>query len=148
MEIEEMAEQDCRAMLARTHIARLACAQNNQPYVVPTCLYFDGGQALYCYTALGQKIEWMRRNPLVCLEMDEITTPRQWVSLIVFGHYEELPDAPEYAAAREVGLQLFEEHAAWWEPASVPLPGHERRARVAFRIHIAHMTGRRTMPRP
>lgn len=148
MVIEEMTERDCHAMLARTHIARLGCAQNDQPYVVPTCLYFDGGEALYCCTTLGQKIEWMRQNPLVCLQMDEVTTQRQWVSLIVFGRYEELPHTPQYEAARQVAERLFVRHVAWWEPASVPLTGHEQRPRIAFRIHIADMTGRRAMLSP
>ena len=148
MVIEEMTEEDCRAMLARTHIARLGCAQNNQPYVVPTCLHFDGREALYCGTTLGQKIEWMRQNPLVCLQMDEVITQQQWLSLIVFGRYEELPRTNEYEAERQMAEGLFQRHAAWWEPASVPLTGHPLRPRITFRIDIARMTGRRAKVSP
>ena len=142
MVIEEMTEEDCRAMLARTHIARLGCAQNNQPYVVPVSLYFDGHEGLYCPTTLGQKIEWMRQNPLVCVQMDEVITERHWLSLIVFGRYEELPHTDEYEADRRTAEGLFVRHSAWWEPASVPLTGHEQRPRITFRINIARMTGR------
>ena len=31
MVIEEMTKHECDAMLLRTHVARLACAWNNQP---------------------------------------------------------------------------------------------------------------------
>ena len=75
MVIQEMTEQECRAMLARTNVARLACAQNNQPYIIPIHVDLDG-EFLYGYATLGQKIEWMRQNPLVCLEIDELMTAR------------------------------------------------------------------------
>ena len=94
MLIQAMTVEECWAMLARNNIARLACARDNQPYIVPLRVDLDG-QFLYGYTALGRKIEWMRTNPLVCLECEEVTTDRVWASLIVFGHYEELPHIPE-----------------------------------------------------
>ena len=149
MVIEEMTEEDCRAMLARTHVARLGCAQNNQPYVVPISVYFDGRDALYCPTTLGQKIEWMRHNPLVCVQMDEVITQWHWLSLIVFGRYEELPNTYEYEAERQIAEGLFVAHGVWWEPASVPLAGgHEQHLRITFRINIARMTGRRAQVSP
>jgi nitroimidazol reductase NimA-like FMN-containing flavoprotein (pyridoxamine 5'-phosphate oxidase superfamily) len=105
-----------------------------------------GGDCLYGYATLGQKIEWMRENPLVCLEIDEVITPGHWTSVVVFGRYQELPHTPEYEAARRVAESLFQKHPAWWEPASVPLAGHERRTPIVFRIQIGGMTGRRVAP--
>ena len=99
MVIQEMTERECRAMLAGTNVARLACARNNQPYIVPIHVDLDG-EFLYGYATLGQKIEWMRQNPLVCLEIDELITHGQWASVVVFGHYEELPHTPEYEGSR------------------------------------------------
>ena len=103
---------------------------------------------LYGYTALGRKIEWMRTNPLVCLECEEVTTDRVLASLIVFGHYEELPHIPGNEDARRVADRLFQRHPMWWEPATVPLGGHERRPPIVFRIHIDSFTGRRTIYEP
>jgi uncharacterized protein len=130
MVIHEMTEEECRAMLARRHVARLACARNNQPYIVP--FHFDlDDECLYGFATLGQKIEWMRQNPLVCLEIDELTTKGQWESVVVFGQYEELPHAPQYEGAREVAQRLFQNHPMWWEPASIPLATHEPAASSA-----------------
>ena len=64
MLIHEMAEVECRSALERANISRLGCALDNQPYVVPINVAFDG-HFLYGFTTLGQKIEWMRSNPLV-----------------------------------------------------------------------------------
>jgi uncharacterized protein len=145
MVIQEMTEHECRVMLAGTNIARLACAHDNQPYIIPIHVDLDG-DFLYCYATLGQKIEWMRQNPLVCLEVDEVRTHGQWASLVVLGHYEELPPTPQYEGPRSVAERLFERHPVWWEPASVPLADHEHRTRIVFRIHLGRVTGRRSAP--
>ena len=76
MVIEEMTDRECRAMLTKTNLGRLACALNNQPYIVPIHIDFYDAY-LYGFATLGQKIEWMRQNPLVCLEFDEITSRTQ-----------------------------------------------------------------------
>ena len=142
MVIQEMTEQECRAMLAGTNVARLACARNNQPYIVPIHVDLDR-EFLYSFATQGLKIDWMRQNPLVCLEIDELSPQTHWASVVVFGRYEELPHQPEYEDLRRVAQQLFERHPMWWQPASVPLAGHEQRAPVAFRIRIDRLTGRR-----
>jgi len=144
MLIQAMTEPECWAMLGRNRIARLACALDNQPYIVPLRLDLNG-DSLYGYATLGQKIEWMRTNPLVCVECEESVSDRQWSSVIVRGRYEELPNTPEYAIARGVAERLFHKHPMWWEPATVPLGNSARRAPIAFRIHVDGLTGRRTV---
>jgi nitroimidazol reductase NimA-like FMN-containing flavoprotein (pyridoxamine 5'-phosphate oxidase superfamily) len=142
MVIHEMTEQECREVLAGSTVARLACARNNQPYIVP--LHVDlGGEFLYGYATLGQKIDWMRQNPLVCVEVDELRAHGDWVSVIVIGQYEELPLAPEYVDSRRTAERLFQRHPMWWEPAAVPLAHHEQRMPIVFRIRIDRVTGRR-----
>jgi uncharacterized protein len=145
MVIREMSEQECYAMLAETRIARLACARENQPYIVPLHVDFKGG-ALYSYATLGQKIEWMRHNPLVCIEMDDFRNDDQWASLVVDGFYEELPNTFGYEGSRAIAQGLFQRHVAWWQPASVPVGAHGVRAPIVFRIHITRVSGRRATP--
>jgi nitroimidazol reductase NimA-like FMN-containing flavoprotein (pyridoxamine 5'-phosphate oxidase superfamily) len=145
MVIEEMTAAECRSMLAAATVARLGCALNNQPYIVPIHINLDG-DFIYGYATAGQKIAWMRQNPLVCLELDEFIAHGQWASLVVFGHYEELPNTPHDDESRRIAERLFQRHPMWWEPASVPLAGHEPRTPVVFRIRIDRMTGRRATP--
>jgi len=147
MVIREMTEQECYAMLAGTRIARLACARHDQPYIVPLHVDFKAG-ALYGYATLGQKIEWMRENPLVCLEIDDITADEEWASLVVFGVYEELPDTVGHDGARAVAQELFQRRPAWWEPASVPVGAETVREPIVFRIRIARVSGRRATGTP
>jgi len=147
MVIETLNDRQCREILARAEIARLACANDNQPYIVPIRIDVEGDY-LYAFATAGKKIEWMRRNPLVCVEIDELASRREWVSLIVFGQYEELPNAPDYADSRRSAERMFQKHAMWWEPAAVPVAAHDPRSPVVFRIRMAQITGRRARPHP
>lgn len=145
MIIEEMTEAECLGMLARTNVARLACAQNDQPYIIPIRVELEG-RFLYGYATLGQKIEWMRQNPRVCLEFDELTAHARWTSVVVVGLYEELPDVPAYEGLRQIAERVFQRHPIWWEPASVPLTAHEHRTPIVFRVGIGRVSGRRAEP--
>lgn len=45
----------------------------DQPYVVPIHLSLDAERScVYAFSTVGQKILWMRENPQVCLEVEEI----------------------------------------------------------------------------
>ena len=59
----------------------------------------------------GSVIEWMRVNPLVCVQADEVMSPQHWVSVVVFGRYEELPHTPEWQREREFAWKLLQQHA-------------------------------------
>jgi nitroimidazol reductase NimA-like FMN-containing flavoprotein (pyridoxamine 5'-phosphate oxidase superfamily) len=145
MVIEEMSKNECDAMLRRAHVARLACAWNNQPYIVPIHVDFEDGY-LYGFATAGQKIEWMRRNPSVCVAVDELATRDDWTSIVVMGSYEELPPTPESSDTRRIAERLFQKHPMWWEPASVLLASDECPGLVVFRIRINRVTGRRARP--
>jgi len=145
MDIQEMTAPDCRALLSRATMARLACARDNQPYIVPIHVDLDG-DFLYGHATLGQKIEWMRQNAQVCLEIDELDSDRTWATVVVFGHYEELPHTAAHESARNVAERLFQRHPSWWEPGSVPLAGQPQRPPIVFRIRIDRMSGRVAAP--
>ncbi len=144
--IREMSKEESLRVLAGTRIARLACAHENQPYIVPVFLAyyepFAGEACFYGFTIPGQKLEWMRANPLVCVEVDKVETYDQWVSVIAFGRFEELPEtpgrdderlraqerpqrvpetSPEILATgdeRSRAFQLLKAQVMWWEPGS------------------------------
>jgi len=146
--IQELTRQASLDLLARTRFGRLACAQRTQPYVVPFYFVYDN-DCLYSFSTVGQKIEWMRANPLVCVEADEVVSPEQWMSVIVFGRYEELLDTREYQDVRAFAHTLLKRHAVWWEPAYAKtiLHGTQRPlVPVVYRIHGLQITGHRAIP--
>jgi nitroimidazol reductase NimA-like FMN-containing flavoprotein (pyridoxamine 5'-phosphate oxidase superfamily) len=158
MLIHEMTEKECSDALERARVGRLACARDNQPYVVPVFFAYQGGHIygvhlpgrhLYGFTTLGQKIEWMRANPLVCVETDEVKSFDRWMSIVVFGRYEELPDTPEFEPARVTAYELLRRHAMWWQPGYVSTV-HRDPAQplvlIYYRIRIGRVTGHRATP--
>jgi hypothetical protein len=148
MAIHELTRQDSLELLARTHLCRLGCSQAAQSYVVP--IYFAyHDNFLYSFSTVGRKIEWMRANPLVCVEVDELMNSRQWVSVIVLGEYEELSDTPDLQGVRAHAHQLLRQKGAWWEPGYMKtiLHGTERPlVPVFYRIRIVEITGHRANP--
>ena len=148
--IEELTRQASLDLLARTRLGRLACAQGAQPYVVPFYFTYDiRNSHLYSFSTVGRKIDWMRANPLVCVEVDEVVSTQEWVSVIVFGRYEELPDTPEWRSARTFAYKLLQQHAMWWEPAAVKTIHHgtpRPLLPIFYRIHVVQITGHRATP--
>lgn len=149
MVIREMNEDECRQALTHLGVGRLACARDNQPYVVPIAFAYDG-QHLYGFSTPGRKIEWMRANPLVCVEVDELTSREEWRSVVVFGRYEELPDTPDAAATHAHAQQVLRARATWWEYTAIPGAEWRRKAGpftpVYYRIHIDSLSGHRAAP--
>ena len=72
MLIGEMAEKECQQFLSRSTFGRLACARENRPYVVPIYFVYEPDH-LYGFSTFGQKVQWMRLNPLLCVEIDEVS---------------------------------------------------------------------------
>lgn len=66
MLIHELTEDECRAVLKRTNLARLACSRHDQPDIVPIQFDFEGG-SFYSFSMLGQKMvaAGRRQAPIV-----------------------------------------------------------------------------------
>jgi nitroimidazol reductase NimA-like FMN-containing flavoprotein (pyridoxamine 5'-phosphate oxidase superfamily) len=93
----------------------------------------------------------MRSNPLVCLQVDERTSNDHWMSIIVSGRYQELPETPELAPDLAQAQQALQHHAAWWAYTSIPSAEWRRKegpfTPIFYRIHIDTLTGHRATPR-
>ncbi len=148
MRILELSEGECANVLSRTHLGRLGCSRDNQPYVVPIHFSFDAGRnCVYAFSTIGQKVVWMRENPKVCLEIEEIVDKTQWTTVVAYGVYQEIHQSAEEQEARMRAERLFQERPEWWLPAAAKLSSGERHDMVVYRIQIERLTGRRAGPR-
>jgi len=175
MFMHEMTKADCLSTLAHSRFGRLACSYENQPYIVPIYFVYENSY-LYGFTTPGRKVEWMRSNPLVCVELDDVVNVTEWMSIIIFGTYEELPEAQEdkesdlrrptnsldasrevpqtrgedYLSLRQRAHALLQQHAEWWEPGAISSTHRNNPvhpfAPVYYRIHIDRISGRRVTP--
>jgi nitroimidazol reductase NimA-like FMN-containing flavoprotein (pyridoxamine 5'-phosphate oxidase superfamily) len=147
MLIQEMTVAECHEFLARRDLGRLGCAHENEPYVVPIHFAYEPNR-LYGFTTLGQKVEWMRANPRVCVEVDEVIHNRRWSSVILSGEYHELPNETAYAREREHAYKLLENRFLWWETALAseqPRHASHPAPTILYCIHVSRLSGRRAM---
>ena len=150
MRITEMNGPESRELLKRQGMGRLACARGNQPYIVP--IYFAAeADCLFGFATVGRKIDWMRSNPLVCVQADEIRGPSEWQSVVVLGRYEELPDDEGHQHARKRAIGLLALRESWWQGAYAADQLRQNKgdpAPVVFCVHIGEITGLRAGPDP
>jgi len=145
MRIDELNDSECREILARTSMARLACSLNDQPYVVPVGIAYEEND-IYVFSTMGQKIRWMRSNPRVCVQVDEVHSQSDWASVIANGEYQELPE-PQFEHERAHARRLLEKRHHWWLNAMAErriLLRDEEIKPLFFRIRISSITGIRS----
>jgi len=142
MHIEIMNEADCLAFIRGERTGRLACSSNNRPYVVPVH-YVCSGSSIISFSMPGQKLEFMRVNPNVCLEVDSVNSARSWKCVVVQGVFVELTTTEDKQDAWEV-LQKYND---WWEVGSQHVRPEQQdgtREPIFFSISIDLITGRRS----
>ncbi len=146
MYVEEIPPDECRRILQGSYLGRVACSRNDHPYVVPFYFAYDGGDCLFAFSTVGRKIRWMRANPNVCVEVDDVRGHDDWQTLIIFGQFEELPDEPKYESVRQHAHELLSKRPMWWKPAYVAgIHGEDpNEDPVYFRIRIDSITGHRS----
>lgn len=100
LKIKEMSQGEMQALLLRTGFGHLGCTRDDHPYVVPMHFAYDS-QALYFFTTEGTKTEFIAANSEVCFQVEEVTDPRHWRSVMVIGHAERIrkPDEIKRAIA-------------------------------------------------
>lgn len=123
--------------------------RNDEPYVLPiTYVYKDG--FIYSYTQEGHKINAMRKNPRICVQVERVESGIEWESVVCWGQFEEvtMPESME-----EIKLLLAEEHGKILlqdgkEPVSPMVEDlHKKRSgeietSVIYRMRPDRMTGR------
>jgi nitroimidazol reductase NimA-like FMN-containing flavoprotein (pyridoxamine 5'-phosphate oxidase superfamily) len=145
MLVRNLERQSCFDLLERVGFGRLGCVNNQQPYVVP--IYFAlESQQLFAFSTEGQKIRWMRENPLVCVQADEIKCEHEWASVLVKGRFEELPANRQHAGERLHARALLEKRSLWWRLAIASSQTRDRHLPVLpifYCIHIDEISGHR-----
>ena len=142
----QLSDAKIQSILTSQVLGRLACTNGKQPYIVPVTYTYDG-EYIYGQTCEGMKLKILRKNPIVCFEVDMMTDMRNWQSVIVFGRFEELKNK-EAEKARDV---LFGNIFSLMTSSTIHNYGHEvngkiddstRVKHVMYRIKIKKITGR------
>ena len=133
--ISEIGYRESRELLLNQNIGRLGCCSENMPYVIPVNYFFDG-EDIYVHSMPGRKIQILRANPRVCLQVDEIKDTFNWLSVIAFGLFEEIHDTAERDRILAAMFQRL--------PHMTPVESKARDSMsevIVFRIRVEQITG-------
>ena len=91
MTMQPMTINESIRLLSENYIGRLGYFSQSRPEIIPITYYFDPeNHAILSYSGPGNKIEAMRKNPLITFQVDEITDLENWKSVLLYGSFEEL----------------------------------------------------------
>lgn len=144
----ELNSKEIEDLLSSEATGRIGCHAEGRTYVVPITYAYDG-RDVYCHSPEGLKLRMMRKNPVVCFEVDRIQDMGNWKSVIVHGRFEELRGR-DALAAMDILIKRFvaieqpdEPHPSYiFRESQVEPPRTDGREVVIFRIRIAEKSGR------
>ena len=89
--IKTLKEKDSIQLLESNYIGHLAYIYRNRPFIVPITYFYDKeNNNIIGYSSEGHKINALRKNNEVALEVSEIDAVNDWNSMVVHGIFEEL----------------------------------------------------------
>jgi nitroimidazol reductase NimA-like FMN-containing flavoprotein (pyridoxamine 5'-phosphate oxidase superfamily) len=142
----ELTKDQVMNVLGSQVVGRMACCDQNQPYIVPVTYAIDGD---YIYGQLneGRKLNIIRQNPKVCFEVDMMTDMANWQSVLVFGEVEILNEKDAEAArkilfGKVLTLMTSSTLHSHEHEVNSPLDDDNRVKRYMYRIPLKECSGR------
>ena len=132
-------------VLQSSLIGRIGCFDETGVYVVPVAYAFHD-KSIYAHSREGLKIQIMRKNPQVCVEVDSIESMANWRCVIVHGKFKELK-----GEAYAKGFKILKDRLMPYLLSETMRPrgfdqttkGIEKaRKPIVYQIEITRMTGR------
>lgn len=145
---KNLEKKEMEEMLLSNYIGHLGFISQGRPYVMPITYHFDKvHNAIISYSGEGLKLNALRKNNAVSMEVEEIATVGNWKSVLVHGTFEEIhgSDAKLQLHHFAEGVKSIITKKEGNRPNSIK----EFSARIAtdkipvvFRIKVLEMTGK------
>lgn len=138
-QFRELDRSECERILREHRVGRLAFTLHDRVDIEPISYAYDDGW-LYCRSAPGTKIDVLARHPWVAFEVDEVSGPFDWRSVVVKGtaYFVEPDGTPEQREAYRRAVNALRKIAPSAFTEADPTP---QRALI-FRIHVNEVRGR------
>ena len=135
-----LSREEMEELLSASKVGRLGLSVNDNPYVVPVSHWYREGK-IYFHSSEGKKIQYIKKNPKVCFEVDELAEDGSWKSVIAYGKVTLATD-------RETMMRAFHKalRPSLMGAAHPEMKGEETRTRTHMYvgwIDIIELTGRK-----
>lgn len=88
----DLTVEECRRILAEGRIAHIACTSEGEPYVTPMSYVIIEGD-LYFRTGPGRRVNALREQPHVCVEVTILRGGDAWESALFWGRARFVEDS-------------------------------------------------------
>jgi Predicted flavin-nucleotide-binding protein len=140
-QVVDLDQKEIDELLSQVRFGHLAMCRDHKPYVVPIHFAYDKPW-IFFYTTEGLKTEIIDTNPIVCLQVEDISDATNWHSVIVSGTAERLGDEGEVESAvktlQTVNPRLVPAWSIRWFDEWI-----RSNVEAVYRIHVESTTGRR-----
>jgi nitroimidazol reductase NimA-like FMN-containing flavoprotein (pyridoxamine 5'-phosphate oxidase superfamily) len=109
-------QEELEKIIRSSPVCRIGLCEGDRPYVVPVCFGYEAGRIYIHSNPCGKKMEMLRKNPRVCIEIDSgiepvpAESPCNWGmkyrSVIAFGTCRVLSGTDE----KKNALMIIMEH--------------------------------------
>ena len=143
LKVEAMSNGEMTTLLLRVGFGHMGCTRDGHPYVVPMHYAYDGKE-LYFFTTEGTKTEFIAANHEVCFQVEEITDPSNWRSVMLIGEAHKITRPEE----TERVMQLVSERNPTLTPAlnKTDIGAWHRLSKIAiYRVQPSAIYGRKTV---
>ncbi len=141
-------DKEIKFILENNYIGHLGYIYQNRPYVVPITYFFDKeNNNIICYSGDGHKMNAMRKNNAVALQVSEIDTVSNWQSVLVHGSFEPHfgSDAKAYLHKFSLGVKdviMEQQHKQVNFISEFSSKIHNDNIPTVFLIKIEELTGK------
>lgn len=143
--ISKLIDEQIEEILSGHTFGRVGCNDGYNTYIYPMN-YVYTGKYIICHSLPGSKIQVMRQNKRICMQVDKVDNETNWKSIIVLGEYQEIEDERERYDAMKVLVQQnlhikLKEEDIKQHIKKQDDPRHNSSRPVIFRILIEEKTG-------
>lgn len=88
---KNLEDKEIEFIIENNYIGQLGYVFKKRPYVVPITYYFDKkNNIIICYSGDGHKMNAMRKNNAVSLQIGDIESVTNWKSVLIHGSFEQI----------------------------------------------------------
>ena len=89
--IKSIKKEECYKIVDDNYVGHLGYLSGITPFVIPITYYLNtDDKSIICYSKKDHKINAMRNNKIVTLEIESIKSVNNWKTVLIEGQYEEL----------------------------------------------------------
>ena len=107
LKIPKQTKDEYDALIHRQYVSRIAFFGPENPYIAPFMYVFDGKYIYFLSTRYGRKIEYMKANPRVSVEIEEYSPDlSQFRFVSLQGSLEEVKNPERSLKVKEMFVEM------------------------------------------